>query len=108
MSTKCHQKNVHEKSPKQRTFCGHFCPRDVAKSVHEMSPLLSMKCHLLCPRDVCQGVTVFWYYHIALIFKAVFSKLGAKYANGFPDIKKYQSLEKVDHTISVQAEMPQP
>ena len=54
MSTKCHPKNVHKKSPKKRTFCGHFCPQYVAKSVHEMSPLLVTKCHLLCPRDVCQ------------------------------------------------------
>ena len=53
MSTKCHPKNVREKSPKKRTSRGHFCPRDVAKSVHEMSPFLSMRCHLLCPRDVC-------------------------------------------------------
>ena len=37
-STKCHQRNVHEQSPKKRTFCGHFCPRDVAQ---------------MCPRDVC-------------------------------------------------------
>ena len=64
-----------------------------------MSPITSTRC---LPRG-----TVFWYYYIALIFEAVFSKLGAKYANAFPDIKKYQSLEKVDHTLSVQAEMPQ-
>ena len=61
MSTNCHQKHVHEKSPKKRTFCGHFCPRNVAKSVHEMSPLLSTKCHLICPRNVCHPLyTVRW------------------------------------------------
>ena len=42
------------------------------------------------------------------MFEAVYSKIRGKYANAFPDIKKYQSLEKVDHTLSVQAEMPQP
>ena len=66
MSTKCHPKNVHEKSPKKRTSRGHFCPRDVAKSVHEMSPLLSTRCHLLCPRNVCHpcaaaDVAVFYF-----------------------------------------------
>ena len=30
-------KNVHEKSPKKRTFRGHFCPRNVTYYVHEMS-----------------------------------------------------------------------
>ena len=46
MSTKIHQKNVHENSTKKRISRGHF--------VHEKSPKVSTKIHLLCLREVCQ------------------------------------------------------
>ena len=40
MSMRIHLKNVHENSPKKRTF------------VHEMSPKVPTRCHPFCPREV--------------------------------------------------------